>query len=180
MKPKISMIACITGKARSIGVGGKLLFRSKEDMRWFQKCTLGKPIIMGRRTYESIGGPLPGRSNIVLSRNKNYRAPGCITVHSVPEALEAGALTASALGADEIMIIGGDRVYHDFFLHADYVYLTDIKSKKQGDAFFPAYARRFPYVHTGYGIKFVEKYRGKVYKREGSIVIRGREKHKTP
>lgn len=92
---------------------------------------MGKPIIMGRKTYETIGKPLPGRTNIVLTRQIDYEAPGCTVVNSPQEALSAAG------SAPEVMIIGGAEIYRRFLSQADRIYLTRVDASLEGDTFFP-------------------------------------------
>lgn len=119
---------------RVIGQGGKTPWRLSADLQRFRKLTMGKPIIMGRKTHESIGKVLDGRLNIVLTRNPEYAAPGCRVVHSADAALEAAA------GAPEAMVIGGAEVYALFLPLASRMYLTCIQTHAQGDAFFPPWS----------------------------------------
>jgi dihydrofolate reductase len=114
-----------------IGRGGGLPWHLSADLRRFKALTLGKPIVMGRKTHESIGKPLPGRHNIVMSRDRQYAAPGCDVVYSIREAIDvAGA-------ADEIMVIGGSGIYRQFLPHADRIYLTRVRTEVDGDVSFP-------------------------------------------
>ena len=101
---RIAIIAAMA-ENRVIGRENRLPWRLSADLRRFKSLTMGKPVIMGRKTYESIGKPLPGRSNIVVTRDPDYRAPGCQVVHSLDQALEAAA------GHDEVMVIGGAELY---------------------------------------------------------------------
>lgn len=116
---------------RVIGAGGSLPWRLPADMKYFKARTMGKPIVMGRRTYETIGRPLPGRHNIVVTRQRKYQAPGCTVVHS-PQ----GALAATG-SAPEVMIIGGAEIYRRFLPQADRIYLTLVDASLEGDTFFP-------------------------------------------
>ncbi|MCI3922380.1 dihydrofolate reductase [Paenibacillus sp. TRM 82003] len=116
-----------------IGRGNKLLWRLPADMAWFRAVTRGCPVIMGRLTYESIGRPLPGRRNIVLTRQPSFEAPGVETAHSVEAAL------ALAEGAERICVIGGGVVYEEFLPHANAMYVTHILHTFEGDARFPAW-----------------------------------------
>jgi dihydrofolate reductase len=118
---------------RLIGADGKLPWRLPADLRWFKQVTLGKPIIMGRRTYESIGRALPGRDNIVLTRNRFYQAKGCQVVHSVEEAVAAAESADSA----EVMVIGGSQIFRLFLPHANRLYLTTVDAALEGDTYFP-------------------------------------------
>jgi dihydrofolate reductase len=114
-----------------IGRDGGLPWHLPDDLRYFKRITTGKPVIMGRRTFESIGRPLPERHNIVITRDPNYVAEGCDVVSSIGEALE---LTGDA---DEVMVIGGGQVYRDFMPHADRIYMTRVQAEVQGDTLFP-------------------------------------------
>ncbi len=115
-----------------IGTQGNLPWRLSDDLKRFKKITMGKPIIMGRLTYESIGRPLPGRQNIVITRQRDYVAEGCEVVES------AAAALAVAGEASEIMIIGGGEIYSLFLPLANRIYLTRVLADVQGDAYFPA------------------------------------------
>ena len=126
----ISLIAAM-GRNRVIGKDNSLPWKLPEDMKRFRELTKGKPVIMGRKTFESIGKPLPNRTNIVITRDKNYSAEGCIVVHSAEDALKA------AKNADEAMIIGGEQIFREFLPRANRIYLTIIDKDFEGDAFFP-------------------------------------------
>jgi len=128
----ISLIAAMD-KNRVIGKGGKLPWNLPADMKYFKDKTLGKPVIMGRKTYESVGKPLPNRTNIIVTHNQDYKAEGCIVVHSVDEALKA------AENAEEVMIIGGSQIYEEFLPKANKLYLTIIDTEIEGDTYFPEY-----------------------------------------
>jgi dihydrofolate reductase len=114
-----------------IGAGGELPWRLPDDLRRFKRLTMHKPIVMGRRTWESIGRPLPGRQNIVLTRRPDYEAPGCQVVTSPAEALRIAA------GAAEVMIIGGSEIYALFLPKASRIYLTHVVADIDGDTYFP-------------------------------------------
>ncbi len=113
-----------------IGVDGALPWRIADDLRRFKQLTMGKPIVMGRLTWESIGRPLPGRRNIVITRQAGYTAEGCDVVESPVAALETCA------DAEEIMIIGGSQIYDLFLPKATRLYLTRVETNVAGDAFF--------------------------------------------
>ncbi len=115
-----------------IGAQGELPWRLSDDLRRFKEVTMGKPIVMGRKTWDSIGRPLPGRQNIVITRQGDFAAEGCDVVGSVDEALSAAG------DAAEVMIIGGSQVYALFLPRADRLYLTRVHARIDGDAFFPA------------------------------------------
>ena len=114
-----------------IGKDNRLPWHLSADLKRFKRITMGKPIIMGRKTHESIGKPLPGRTNIVVSTNPNYKVEDCTVVGSLPAALDA------AYGADEIMIIGGAALFEQALLLADRIYLTRVECEFEGDVWFP-------------------------------------------
>ena len=130
----ISLIAAL-GKNRVIGNENSLIWKIPNDMKRFKAITTGKTVMMGRKTFESIGRALPNRTNIIITRDKNYRADGCIVVHSVDEALKATS------GSEEIMVIGGAQIYGQFLPIADKLYLTLIDAEFEGDAYFPDYTK---------------------------------------
>jgi dihydrofolate reductase len=138
----ISLIAALDRNG-VIGAGGDIPWRLPADMRHFKALTLGKPVIMGRRTYESIGRPLVDRHNIVVTRNRTYRAPGCTIVHSIAEALEVAALEVAALEAAgdeaEVMVIGGAHLYRQLLPQVDRLYLTYLDASFAGDTTFPPF-----------------------------------------
>jgi dihydrofolate reductase len=114
-----------------IGAKGDLPWRLSADLKRFKQLTMGKPIVMGRKTYESIGRPLPGRQNIVITRQEKYAAPGCDVVASPDAAVRVAG------DVDEIMVIGGGHIYKDFLPTADRVYLTHVHVDIAGDTFLP-------------------------------------------
>lgn len=128
--PVIAMIAAMD-RNRVIGSNGSLPWHLPADMRHFVRTTKGKPVIMGRRNYEDIGGALPRRQNIVVTRDLNYQAPGCDVVTIPEEAIERTS------GADEIMIIGGQQIYDAFLPWSHRLYLTYVDAHLDGDTFFP-------------------------------------------
>ena len=131
-KQKISIVVAVAKGANAIGNGGKLLFRISDDLKRFKKLTKGHPVIMGRKTFESIGRPLPERTNIVITRNPDYRAANIITVHSLEEAIQkAGELDS------EVFVIGGGDIFKQALPLVDKLYLTIVESDAQGDVFFP-------------------------------------------
>ena len=127
---RIALIAALA-ENRVIGRENRLPWRLPADLRRFKSVTMGKPVIMGRKTYESIGKPLPGRRNIVVTRDPDYRAQGCQVVHSLEQALEAGA------GHAEVMVIGGAELYREALGRAERMYLTLIRAEVDGDTLFP-------------------------------------------
>lgn len=126
----VSLIVAMD-RNRVIGAGGEMPWHLPADLKFFKAATMGKPVIMGRKTYESIGKPLAGRRNIVVTRDRAYQAPGCIVVHS-----PAAALLAAG-EAEEVMIIGGAEIYRQFLPQAQRIYLTCIDAAFAGDAVFP-------------------------------------------
>lgn len=128
--PRLSLIAALAANG-VIGAGNALPWRLPEDLKRFKALTLGHPVIMGRKTFESIGRPLPGRRNIVLSRRPEYFAAGCIVAHDLESAL------AAAGDADELFVIGGGELYREALPLADRIYLTIVHGEAQGDVLFP-------------------------------------------
>ena len=120
-----------------IGRDNALPWRLPEDLRYFKRVTMGKPLVMGRRTFESIGGPLPGRENIVISRNPQFRAEGVRVAASLDEALQLARDIALAAGVDELLVIGGAQIYAEAIPAADRLYLTLVHAAVEGDAFLP-------------------------------------------
>jgi dihydrofolate reductase len=138
----ISIVVAI-GADRAIGHGNELLWRIPDDLKRFKELTMGHPVIMGRKTWESLPEkfrPLPGRTNIVVTRQTDYEAPGAAIVNSLEG---ARAEAARAEGADEIFVIGGAQLYAEALPSADRLYLTLIDDAKEADAYFPAYEQDF-------------------------------------
>lgn len=124
-------------KNRTIGIDNKLPWYLPNDLKYFKQVTMGKPIIMGRKTYESIGKPLPGRTNIVISRNPDYQAEGIVVVSSLQQALDKAEDISFINGHDEVMVIGGAEIYNQGLASADRLYITHVHADVEGDAFFP-------------------------------------------
>jgi dihydrofolate reductase len=135
-KTSVALIVAMASN-RVIGRNNQLPWYLPNDLKYFKATTMGKPIIMGRKTYESIGKPLPGRTNIVLTTNKNFSAEGVKVVHSVEQALSVADAVAALEGAQEVMVIGGAEIYSLMLPTADRLYLTEVKAEVDGDAFFP-------------------------------------------
>ena len=129
---RVSIVVAMSAD-RLIGQGGGLPWRLPADLRHFKSITMGKPILMGRKTHESIGKPLPGRENIVLTRDRSFRAEGCRVVHAIDEAL------AAAGDHDELMVIGGAEIYRALLDRADRMYVTIVEGDFAGDTHFPDY-----------------------------------------
>ncbi len=121
---------------RVIGINNKLPWYLPNDLKYFKSVTMGKPIIMGRKTFESIGKPLPGRLNIVITRNTEWQHSGVTVVHSLDDAFSKAEDTALIDGVDEVMIIGGDQIYQTALDSVDRIYLTKVHAEIKGDAWF--------------------------------------------
>ena len=134
----ISMIAAMT-PARVIGAKNTMPWHLPADLKHFKAVTLGKPVIMGRKTYESIGKALPARENIVISSREDYQLPDAHVVHSIDAALAK----ARMFNTQEVMIIGGGSIYKDFLPQATRLYLTLIDADISGDTFFPEYESHY-------------------------------------
>ena len=136
---RIALVVAMTPE-RVIGKDGRLPWRLPADMRHFRRLTMGHPVIMGRRTYESIGAPLQGRTNIVLSREEGLAVPGGLVARTSEQALALAraALVASGTeGPGEVMVIGGATVYEAFLPQAVRLYVTLVEAHLEGDTFFP-------------------------------------------
>ena len=118
---------------RVIGKDNKMPWHLPADLEHFKTVTMAKPIVMGRKTYQSIGRPLPGRQNVIISRNPDYKVEGCDVVNSIDAAIKLLS------GEEEIMIIGGGFLYSQMLEQADKLYLTFIDSEIDGDTYFPEY-----------------------------------------
>lgn len=150
-KSRISLIAAI-GQNRELGRGGELLWRLKDDMQRFKETTMGHPVIMGRKTWESIPEkfrPLPGRINIVVTRQNGYRAEGALVVNGLSDAFLAAE---TAPGSSETFVIGGGELYAAALPYATRLYLTLVDaSAPDADTFFPAYETDFSLIETKLG-----------------------------
>lgn len=154
---RISIISAMA-QNRVIGIDNSLPWSLKEDLQHFKQLTMGHSIIMGRKTFESIGKPLPGRRSIIVTRNPAYQVDGCTTVTSLEAAF------AACDGEDEAFIIGGAELYGQALPHAHCLYLTEIKQDFIGDAYFPLFDRvswqevkREPHIsESGLQFDFVE------------------------
>jgi dihydrofolate reductase len=133
---QIVLIAAI-GENNVIGRNGQLPWRLKSDLAHFRALTIGKPVIMGRKTYESIGKPLKDRTNIVLTRDSDWAAPGTVPAASLDAAIEAAWQAAEKRGAQEIMVIGGSDVFAAAMPMADRLEITHVHAAPEGDALFP-------------------------------------------
>ncbi|PKF62639.1 type 3 dihydrofolate reductase [Psychromonas sp. psych-6C06] len=131
---RVSMIAAMANN-RVIGLDNKMPWHLPADLQFFKRVTLGKPVIMGRKTYQSIGRPLPGRQNIVITRDESLQIEGVDCVQTLEQAIQL-------LGnIEEVMIIGGATIYEQFLVQADRLYLTFIDLETKGDTYFPDYIK---------------------------------------
>lgn len=128
---------------RVIGKDNKMPWHIRDDLKYFKKQTLGKAIVMGRNTFESIGKPLPGRLNVVVTRNENYKQDGASIVHTIPEAIEIAKNYH-----DEVMIIGGEQIFRSTLPYANRLYVTFVQQMFDGDTFFPEYGEEWKLVAT--------------------------------
>ncbi len=132
----ISLIAAVA-KNRVIGNEGDLPWNLPSDLKKFKEITDNRPIIMGRKTWDSIGRPLPNRDNIIISRNANLEIEGGIICLSPDEAISIAKIKANERGCEEIMVIGGGYIYQEFMNIADKLYITEVDLEIEGDAYFP-------------------------------------------
>ena len=131
---KVSMIVAI-GKQRQIGADNKMLWRISDEFQHFKKTTMGHTLLMGRKSFESIGKPLPGRNTIIITRDENYQADGCEVVHSVEEGIEL----AKKKGEDELFISGGGQIYELGLPYTEKLYLSIVDFNGDADIYFPEY-----------------------------------------
>ena len=131
---KLSIIVAMD-RNRVIGKGDALPWHISEDLKHFKKITMGKPIIMGRKTHESIGRPLPGRENIILTRDRSYKAEGCTVLHSMDDIFE------HCKDIEEVMITGGAEIYKLALDQVSNLYLTEVHAEVEGDTYFPEFER---------------------------------------
>lgn len=135
----ISLIVALD-ENRVIGYEGKMPWHLPGELKYFKEQTMGKPMIMGRKTFDSIGRPLPGRRNIIITRNENYQVDGIEVVTSLEEALKI------CEGEQEIMIIGGEQIFKLALPMADRLYITHIHHEFSGDTYFPPYGEEWALV----------------------------------
>jgi dihydrofolate reductase len=153
----ISIIAAI-GKNRELGKDNRLLWHISEDLKRFKRITAGHPVIMGRKTFESLGKPLAGRINIIITRDESYTAKGSLVCHSLVEAVSK----AKEIEREEIFIIGGGQIYNQAINIADKLYLTIVDGEYEADTFFPDYSSFKKVVYEekrqsgGYMYRFIE------------------------
>jgi dihydrofolate reductase len=128
---------------RVIGQNNKMPWHIPNELAYFKEKTMGKAIVMGRSTFESIGRPLPGRLNIVITQNTSYKVEGVTVVHSIEEAIEA-----ANNHHEEVMIIGGEQIFKEVLPYADLLYITLIEHEFEGDTFFPSYEQEWEAIST--------------------------------
>lgn len=150
----------VAGKKRVIGKKGNLPWYIPHELKRFKQITMGHPIIMGRKTHESIGRPLPGRTNIIVTHDMEYASAGCFVVHSLGEAVD---VAKDKEGNEEIFVIGGGELYKQALPLSDKLYLTKIDQNLEGDVFFPDYSEfkkvvseSEKYEHEGMTYRFLE------------------------
>ncbi|MEK7509697.1 MAG: dihydrofolate reductase [Patescibacteria group bacterium] len=145
-RAQISMIAAI-GRNRELGKGNELLWRIPDDLKRVRTLTMGHPLVMGRKTFDSIiavtGKPLPGRTSVVVTRDSDWHHEGAVVAHSIEEGIEAAK---KAPGSEEIFIFGGAQIYTEALPYADKLYLTLIDDTKEADSHFPPYEDQFTKV----------------------------------
>ena len=133
---KISIIVAMS-KNNVIGANNALLWHISEDLKRFKSLTMGKPIIMGRKTFDSIGRPLPGRKNIVITRNTDLKIKGVNVVSSLDNVFSL------IKDEEQVFVIGGEEIYRIFLDHATHLYVTEIDSVLEGDAYFPQFSANY-------------------------------------
>lgn len=132
-RPRIVVIAAVAGNG-VIGRDNRLVWRLRSDLQRFKALTMGKPLLMGRKTYQSIGRPLPGRRTLVLTRDAGFSAEGASVVHGWDEAV-------AAAGDNDLMVAGGAEIYAIALSQADAIHLTEVEASPDGDTVFPAFDR---------------------------------------
>jgi dihydrofolate reductase len=155
----ISLIAAMASN-RIIGNKGDIPWKIPGEQKMFKEITMGQTVIMGRKTYETLGKPLPGRTNIVVTRQTDYQAPGCIIAHNLADAIQA-----CAADENEAFICGGGQLYHKALPMADRIYLTVIPREIPGDTYFPEISETEFKMIKSELIQGVEPYRFSVYER---------------
>ncbi|EFL90777.1 dihydrofolate reductase [Ahrensia sp. R2A130] len=136
MNPRVSIVVAAAENG-IIGADGDMPWRLSSDLKRFKALTIGKPMIMGRKTFASIGKALPGRTSIVVTRDRNYQAEGAVVVSDLDQAFDLAREVAFASQADEIAIIGGGQIYAQTLERADIVHLTTVHADPEGDTSFP-------------------------------------------
>ena len=135
-EPMIALVVAM-GENRAIGRGGDLPWHLRSDMRYFRELTMGKPVLMGRRTFKSLPRVLDGRLNIVLTRDRGFVAPDAVMAYSLEEGLAAARASAKRTGAAEMMIKGGEEVFRVVLPQTDRIYITEVHAAPDADTWFP-------------------------------------------
>lgn len=160
-KVKISIIAAI-GKNRELGKDNKLLWHIPEDLKRFRKLTQGHAVIMGRKTFESIGKALPNRINIIISKKRGWTPLGCLVADSIEKAIDIAKKSniyhPSSIINNEVFVIGGGQIYAQAISYVDKLYLTVVEGTYDADTFFPDYSDFKKVVH-----KETKEYEGLTY-----------------
>jgi dihydrofolate reductase len=161
-KPKVSIVVAITSKNGCIGNGANLLFRISDDLKRFKQITSGHAVILGRKTYQSIGKALPNRDNFIVTRNKDFSAPDAVVINSIPLAIEKAWEKEKLKNQanPEIFLIGGGEIYTQGLPFTQKLYLTLIESDAHGDIFFPPYP---DFTHETFREKRVDEKTGLIY-----------------
>lgn len=134
IRPKLSMIVAMA-RNQVIGIENRLPWHLPEDLKHFRSLTMGHHLIMGRKTFESIGRPLPGRTTVIVTRDSDYRVEGCLIAHSIEQAIELSRTDS------EVFFVGGSTLYAQTLAMMDRLYITEIQAEYQGDAHFPEFDR---------------------------------------
>ncbi|MBL4607179.1 MAG: dihydrofolate reductase [Pseudomonadales bacterium] len=135
---RLSLIAAMAQNC-VIGRNNKLPWYLPEDLKYFKRVTMGKPLIMGRKTFESLGKPLPGRPHIIITRDETYTYPSCHIVHDLQSAKTCAESLLLIDGGEEVVVIGGAEIYGLMLPEVDRMYLTKVHQAVEGDAYFPKY-----------------------------------------
>ena len=136
MGSRVALIAAVASNG-TIGLEGGMPWHISKDLKYFKQVTMGAPVIMGRKTYASIGSALPGRGNVVISRNATFTLDDADVVHDLAAGLSKARAIAEIDGSAEIFVIGGAEIYAQALAYVDRIYLTEIDGEYLGDAFFP-------------------------------------------
>ncbi len=134
---RLSLIVAMA-ENRMIGLDGAMPWHISADLKYFKRVTMGAPVIMGRKTFQSIGRPLPGRANIIITRDQEFSSDGIHVVHNFDDACKAATAIAERDDREEVFVIGGAQIYALALGDAERIYLTEIKGNPSGDAAFPA------------------------------------------
>jgi dihydrofolate reductase len=161
-RPRLSLIVAMA-KNRVIGTGGRIPWHLPNELQFFKRITMGHHIIMGRKTYESIGRLLPGRTTVIVTRQPAYEVPGALVAHSLGEAID------QCTRDEELFVIGGAELFREALPHADRIYLTTVEAEPAGDTFMPEFDlsewRETSHENFGADEKHPYAYRFAIYER---------------